>query len=207
MQMVRVLGMSPAMMGYQSLLGSFIALFGSRMWGRAMDRVGDRAVLLATGAIICTHVWVWMLAWPGFLWPIWIATVLSGFSWSGFNLAIFAWPQRMCSRENRQYTYGLLGFISGPAFVLGSLFGGFLTTWLPLSLFHIGSFEVTHFHLVFALSALVRTLALLLIARWSARYELRPRTIRRSLVEGVQRMDVGYQWEELKRALGRMVRR
>ena len=187
-QMVRVLGMSPAMMGYQALLGSFVALFGSRLWGRAMDRVRDRTVLLATGAIVCFHVWVWMLAYPGFLWPIWIATVLGGFSWAGFNLAIFAWPQRMCSRENRQYTYGLLGLISGPAFVVGSLTGGLLTTYVPRDLFAIGAFGVTHFHLVFALSALVRLLALGFIARWSARYELNPRTIRQSLAECFERM-------------------
>ncbi len=165
--MVKVLKMSPAQMGYQTLLSSAAALLGSRVWGRAVDRVGDRRVLIASGVAISLHVWLWMPAQEGFLWPVWLTSVVGGFCWAGFNVASFSWPQRLCGTEERQYTFGLLGLFSGPGFVVGSILGGLLTTILPQVLFHIGSFEVLHFHLVFALSSVGRGIAVALLERWS----------------------------------------
>jgi len=186
--MVRVLHMSPAQMGYQTLLASMAALGGSRLWGRARDRIGDRAVLLASGLLIALHVWLWFPSQEGFLWPVWITSLIGGFCWAGFNIAAFSWPQRLCGREERQYTFGLLGFFSGPAFMVGSLLGGTLTTVLPTVLFRIGSFEVLHFHAVFALSAIGRGLSIHLISRWSRQYDPSGRTLRRSLVDSFRSM-------------------
>jgi MFS family permease len=187
-QMVRVLKMSPALMGYQALLSSMMALGGSWLWGKARDRIGDRPVLIASGAIIALHVWIWMPAAEGFLWPVWIASGVGGFCWAGFNITVFSWPQKFCGREDRQYTFGLLGFISGPAFVMGSLLGGALTTLLPQVLFRLGSFEVSHFHLVFALSSIGRFVAIQLIARWSKEYDPGARTIPRCVKDTFREM-------------------
>jgi len=165
--MIKVLKLSPAEMGYLALAGSAAALVGSRLWGRAMDRVGDRAVLITSGVIIFSHIWVWMLATSVFLLPLWIATLAGGFAWAGFNLAAFAWPQRMTPPESRQYTYGLLDMISGPAFVVGSLSGGLITTVLPQDLRSLLGFPVTCVHVVFTLSTLLRGSAVVLIARLS----------------------------------------
>jgi len=187
-QMVKVLKMSPAEMGYQTLLSSIAALLSSRLWGRAMDRVGDRAILLASGLLIALHVWLWMPAHEGFLWPVWISSLVGGFCWAGFNIASFSWPQRLCGQEERQYTFGLLGFFSGPGFMLGSLLGGVLTTTLPEVLFRLGSFEVLHFHLVFALSSIGRLLAVWLIAHRSLRFDRRGRSIRAALGDAFRSM-------------------
>jgi MFS family permease len=165
--MVKVLKMTPAQMGYFAIFSSITALLGSGFWGRARDRVGDRTVLIASGILIFFHVWIWMPAQEGFLLPIWIVCVLGGFGWAGFNIAAFSWPQKLCGGVDRQYAFGLIGLFSGPGFVLGSLLGGALTTYLPAVLFHIGDFEVLHYHLVFAISTLGRGLAVALIAHWS----------------------------------------
>jgi predicted MFS family arabinose efflux permease len=186
--MVKVLSMSPAQMGYLSLGASAMALVGSRMWGRAMDRTGERAVVITSGLIISLQVWFWMLTAPGRLWPAWIVMLCAGFSWSGFNLAIFAWPQRMCSPDNRQYTYGMLGMISGPAFVIGSLTGGVLTTVLRQDLFMLMGFQITHFHLVFFLSSIMRGASVVLIAKWSLRYDRTARSIPRCINDTFSRM-------------------
>ena len=107
---------------------------------------------------------------------------------SNCRIASFSWPQRLCGQEERQYTLGLLGFFSGPGFMLGSLLGGLLTTALPQVLFRIGSFEVLHFHLVFALSSLGRLLAVLLIARWSHYHDREGQTLRDALNVSFRRM-------------------
>jgi hypothetical protein len=179
--MVKVLKMSVAEMGFFSLIASMLALFVSNLWGKARDRVGDRALLICTGVFVALHVWIWMPAEEGRLWPAWIVCFVGGFFWAGFNIAAFSWPQHLCGDADRQYTYGLIGLFSGPGFVLGSLLGGALTTYLPPVLFHIGDFEVLHFHLVFAISSIGRFTAVLLIARWSLRLNPNDRSVGRCI--------------------------
>jgi len=162
--MVRVLHMTPAQMGYQAILNSSMALLTTRIWSRPLDRLGTKAVLLAAGGAVSLHVWLWFGARPGFLWPVWITVIVGGFAWSGFNLAVFNWPQIMTSPRQRPYALGLLGTASGITFVIGSLLGGLLTTVLPQTLLRIGSFEFLHYHLLFALSAGGRLCAVLFLA-------------------------------------------
>lgn len=186
--MVKVLHMTPAQMGYFAILSSVTALFGSRLWGRARDRVGDRAVLISSGLLVSVHIVVWMWAYDGFLLPVWMVCIFGGFSWAGFNIAAWNWPQHLCRDANRQYTYGLIGLYSGPGFVAGSILGGILTTYLPLTLFSWGGFDFLHFHLVFTISLVARGLAVLLIARWSFDHDRRHRSISECFVDSFRAM-------------------
>ena len=186
--MVKVLKMSPAEMGYQTLISSAAVLISSRLWGRARDRVGDRAVIISSGTLIALHVWIWMFAREGFLWPVWTTSIVGGFFWAGFNLSAFNWPQKLCGTANRQYTYGLLGLFSGPCFMIGSLLGGVLTTVLPQTLFKIGSFEVLHFHLVFALSSVGRLISVIYISRKSMTYDRTGRSILQAIKDSFKQM-------------------
>lgn len=188
--MVKELKMSPAEMGLMSFVTSTMALLGSRFWGRAVDQVGDRAILITSGMMVAMHVWCWMPATQDRMWPVWVTAVLGGFSWAGFNIVIFSWPQRLCGNEDRQYTYGLAGFFSGPSFVIGSMCGGLLTTYMPHVLFHIGNYEFLHFHLAFILSSLGRLMAVLLIALWSFKYDRYGRPIVRCFVDSFRAMQV-----------------
>lgn len=176
--MVKVLKMSVAEMGLFSIVSSMAALLGSRVWGQIRDQVGDRITLIASGFFVAVHVWLWIPAKEGFLLPSWAVCVVAGFSWAGFNIASFSWPQKLCGETHRQYIFGLIGLCSGPGFVLGSILGGTLTTFLPQVLFHVGNFEVLHFHLVFAISAIGRFLAICMICRWSSRFYGDQRTMR-----------------------------
>lgn len=186
--MVKVLEMSPAQMGVQALLASCTVLISSRLWGRTIDRVGDRAVLVTSGILVALHVWIWMPSHSGFLWPVWITSIVGGIAWSGFNIVAFSWPQRICRKEDRLHSFGLLGFFSGPGFVLGSITGGMLATLLPEVLFHIGDFEVMHFHLTFALSSLGRLIAVLLLAHWSLIHDRSVRTVRQCITDTFRAM-------------------
>jgi MFS family permease len=179
--MVRVLGMSPALMGAQALTTSITALLASPLWGRAAHRVGERAVLLASGFIVALHVLLWLPSAPGFIAPVYLTSLLGGFAWAGFNLASFSWPQRFCGKEERQYLFGLIGAFSGATFMIGSLLGGTLTTVLPEHLFSIGDFKVLHFHTVFVLSSFGRLLAVLLVARWTRHYDRSFRSLPQAL--------------------------
>jgi MFS family permease len=201
--MVRVLHMSPAEMGYQALLSSMTALAASRLWGRALDQVGDRAVLIASGMLVALHVWVWVPSHPGFVWPVWVASVLGGIGWAGFNMAVFSWPQRLCGQSERQYAYGLLGFFSGPSFVLGSMTGGLITTFLPQVLFEIGTFQFLHYHLTFVLSSLGRLAAIILVAHWSLTFDRSTRSIAECIRDTARAIAEEFPGEALRQWLGR----
>jgi len=162
--MVRVLEMSPWLMGLFMIIASITAQVGSRLWGRARDRVGDRAVLLASGTILTFNVLVWLTTRSDFMVPVWIIAVTAGIGWSGFNLASFTLPQSLCGQEKLQHAIGLLGFFSGPAFVCGSLLGGVLTTYLPEVLFTVGAFKFRHFYINFILTSVGRVISLLLVS-------------------------------------------
>ncbi|MCX8035474.1 MAG: MFS transporter [Candidatus Sumerlaeia bacterium] len=163
--MVRVLKMSPAQMGVQALISALMAVVSVRAWGRALDRAGSKAVLMTTGLIVALHVWLWCVARPDMLWPVWLAAVLAGFAWSGYNLAAFNWPQLMTGSAERQHALGLLNSVSGLTYLAAALLGGAASTLLPQTLFHIGPYEVVHFHMLFAVSAIGRLTAIVVFAR------------------------------------------
>jgi MFS family permease len=179
--MVRVLEMTPAQMGYQALIASVATIAGSYLWGKARDRVGDRATLIASGVFVSVNASVWVFSEPKFLWPVWVLSVGAGFGWAGFNIMAFSWPQKFCSKKDNFYVSALIGLFSGPAFLVGSLLGGALTTYLPLVLFRVGGFEFMHYHLVFCLTAGVRGLAIVLLTEWSKPYVSTPRGLWRCL--------------------------
>lgn len=186
--MVKVLEMTPAQMGYQALISSVASIAGSRLWGRARDVVGDRAVMLASGLLIAFNASLWIFSVKGFLWPVWVVSVMAGFTWAGFNIVIFSWPQKFCRKQDNFYVSALIGLFSGPAFLIGSLTGGALTTFLPLVLFEVGRFQFMHYHLVFAISAGVRGISILLMDGWSAPLVRNPRNLNRSLTDCFQAM-------------------
>jgi MFS family permease len=181
LHMMRILKMDPGQMGYMVLTAAVASLLGSRIWGRVMDRIGDRCVILATGTLIAFHVWFWVFAWQGFLWPLWIANVVGGFLWGGFNIAAFVLPQRLIGKEYQQQAYGFLGLLAGLGFALGSLFGGVLTTLIPQILFQIGPFVFSHYQVVFILSSVGRLIAVLWISKMSLAVNRHPRTIPESI--------------------------
>jgi len=181
--MVKVLDMTPAQMGIQALIASFFSVVGSHFWGKARDRVGDRAVLISSGLLVAVNAAFWLGSVPWTLWPVWFLSVWAGFNWAGFNIVIFSWPQKFCPRKDNFYVAALIGFFSGPAFLVGSLTGGALTTYLPQVLFHLGGFEFMHYHLVFGFSAGFRALSIMLMTEWSKAYVSNPRGLSRCLTD------------------------
>jgi hypothetical protein len=177
LHMIRILKMSPAQIGYLVLVASVSSLIGSRVWGRVMDRVGARCVILATGTLIAFHIWFYVFAWQGFLWPLWIANVFGGFFWGGFGIASFVWPQRLAAQQDQQQAYGFLGLLAGLGFALGSVFGGVLTTLIPQIVFRIGPYVFTHYQVVFILSSIGRLIAILWISEMSLSSDRHGRTI------------------------------
>lgn len=166
--MIRELGISFITIGlFQSinpLLGSFLF----KRWGRIIDRFQIRSVMLVSGLMITTLPVIWLLPTrehPGW---IWVVAVVSGLSWTGFNLSAYTYPMRYSPRIGRSYYLAYFYIVSGLGFVVSALAGGIFAQMLAhwtISLRTLGGRTFMVHHAMFAISATMRLLALILLFR------------------------------------------
>ncbi len=134
------------------------------LWGRAIDRVGSRPVLIACSFGISLIPLYWLVARPDFLWPVLIDVVYSGALWSGHALASFNLPLSIAPQKGRSFYLAAFAMAGGLAYAGATFFGGTVVQSLPqtFELFGRGVFNV---HALFALSFLGRLIAAVLSTR------------------------------------------
>lgn len=101
----------------------------SPAWGALSDRFGCRKVILITGFGIASLTLLWSF-FDSFL-AICFLQLLSGFFWSGFELAWFQMVMDVTDTHNRTRAYTLQQILGGIAMLLGSLFGGWIVNFDP----------------------------------------------------------------------------
>lgn len=131
-----------------------------RWWGAIGDRHGNRAVLVATGSLLPILPLLWIFSTNYFF--LLFAQVVSGATWSGFNLATsnFIYDSVPQARRARALSYYSLA--NGTFSVLGGmLVGAFIAEHAP-SEFRIGLVSVTltsSLPVVFLVSGVARAIA------------------------------------------------
>ena len=88
-------------------------VFATPLWGRVLDRIGARPVLVVCSvgsALVST---LWMLAAPARLWPIALDAMLSGVLLGGQGLAAFAIPLSVAPRTRTSRCHAALGLRDG----------------------------------------------------------------------------------------------
>jgi Na+/melibiose symporter-like transporter len=150
--------------GFTGMAVYTAVLAGARMvatplWGRVLDRLGARPVLVVctVGSALASALWI--LAAPGRLWPIAVDAVLSGILLGGQGLAAFAVPLAVAPKASRTMVLSAFVMAGGLAFGLGSIAGGAVVTSLPALIPALGV------RALFAASASGRLLAALLAHR------------------------------------------
>ncbi len=134
------------------------------LWGRALDRLGVRPVLIACSFGISLLPAVWLFPDPNFLWPIAIDAVLAGALWGGHNLASFALPLAFAPRAGRPYYLAAFAATGGMAFALATALGGAVLHALPAELAVLGR-PLLSVQVLFLLSSVLRAAAALLSLR------------------------------------------
>lgn len=129
------------------------------LWGRVLDRIGARPVLVvcSIGSALASALWI--VAAPGRLWPIALDAVLSGALLGGQGLAAFAIPLAVAPRSSRTMLLSAFVMTGGLAFGLGSVAGGAVAGSLP------ARFPGFGVRALFAASAFGRFVAAILAAR------------------------------------------
>ncbi|MBI5542533.1 MAG: MFS transporter [Deltaproteobacteria bacterium] len=162
--MLQNLRMGFALMALQGAGVAVVRVLAVPAWGRAVDRLGAKPVLVTCSFGIATIPLIWLLPTPDNLWPVLIDAVASGILWSGHSLAAFALPLAVAPREGRPFYLAAFSAASGVAFAVASAVGGAVAERLPVEALVLGH-SMFGLQTLFVVSALARLGAGLLALR------------------------------------------
>jgi hypothetical protein len=150
------LRMDAAEIVLQGTIGPVVAVAMSRAWGRLVDRVGIRPVLLATAFCIATIPFYWLFARPGFLVPVWVDAVAVGVFWSGFNLAAFNLPLSVAGYRGGTVFLGMFSAVTGVALGLSCLAAGVVAEAIGPGPHDVLGLPLTNLQVMFLASGCLR---------------------------------------------------
>ena len=126
-------------------------------WGRRADRAGNIKVIRVTSLLLPIVPLVWLAS--SNMYYLMGAEILSGFAWSGFNLAIVNFSYDASEPENRTKYLALFNSITLIASCLGALTGGFIAPHLPVFLGY-------KLRTLFTISGILRALVVISLLRF-----------------------------------------
>jgi MFS family permease len=132
-------------------------------WGRAVDRVGARPVLLACTAGLALAPLSWIAAARLGSWPLLLDAIVGGALLGGHQVATFSLPLAIAPARERPHYHALFAMAGGGAFALASAAGGALVAAAPDLLPEASG--VLPLQLTFAASSAARAAAALAAAR------------------------------------------
>lgn len=115
-----------------------VRILTTRFWGRAVDRLGARPILIACSFGTAVVPLLWLFIVPGRLWLLALDCLLAGALWCGHGIASFQLPLAVAPREGRPHYLAAFATAGGLAFACGSTLGGTIAQMLPAHLTVLG---------------------------------------------------------------------
>jgi MFS family permease len=125
------------------------------LWGRLIDRLGARPVLIACAFGVSAVPLIWLFPTPAFLWPLALDAVMAGALWGGHNLAMFVLPLTATPSRGRPSYIAAVAAAGGFTFTVATACGGLLALRLPEHVTLLGR-PLWSLQILFLVSALVR---------------------------------------------------
>jgi MFS family permease len=122
--LLRDLGTGYAVLAAQGAGLAAAKIASAAGWGRAVDRVGARRVLLVCSAGLVLSPLAWVASGPGRLWPLALETALGGVFLGGQGVAGFALPLTVAPARERPFYLAAVAGAGGAAFAATSAAGG-----------------------------------------------------------------------------------
>jgi MFS family permease len=165
LHMLRNLGMGFTLMAVHGAAVAGMRMVAAPLWGRAIDRVGARPVLLfcSFGVSVIPLLWLFPTK-DMLLLPLAVDVVLSGILWGGHGVAAFALPLSVAPRSGRPFYLAAFAMTGGVAFTLATVAGGLLVQALP-DRFVLFDRPLHDLHVLFLLTSVCRVGA----ATWGLR--------------------------------------
>lgn len=144
----------------------------ARFWGRAIDRLGSKPVLVTAGLITVTGSIGWLFVQPGDIWLGYAAALVASMAWPGVELANFNVTLKLAERNHGSSTISGHMAINAFAAALGGTLSGLLAAVVASSMHDfrwtipVLNLLVTYHGVLFILSTVIRILSLIAIARF-----------------------------------------
>ncbi len=164
--LLKQLEMTYTQIAILGVIGAVSALLFGPLWGRIADRAGGKPVLQFNTVIAGTVLPAsWMLAAPGWLWPIWASAIVDAFVNTATGQASFNLLLSSTTPASRTSFVAMFFAITGLVGFLGGLLSGPLFDLFsrPTLKFTVAGFEWTAYHWLFLVSALFRVQAYRLV--------------------------------------------
>lgn len=158
LHMLRNLKMGYTLMALYATATAAMRMLVAPGWGKLIDRLGARPVLLSCSFGICTVPFIWLWPTSHNLWPLALDVVVAGSLWCGHSLATFNLPLALAPRAQRPFYLAAFSTVSGVSYSVATLVGGALAQWLPDESVLFGH-TLYDLQLVFVLSGLLRVAA------------------------------------------------
>jgi len=154
--MLTNLKMSFTLISIYSSVASAAAIILNKPWGALIDRFGSKPVVAFCAFGIGIVPLIWVFPRSDFLSPLAFEAVYSGALWTGFILAAFNIPIANSPQENRTMYLAMFSVVTGLAFFASSLLGGVIAEALSSVRWKIGAQTIINYHVLFAVSGLMR---------------------------------------------------
>jgi MFS family permease len=153
---------------YNTVL-SVLRVVSSPLWGRVLDQVGSRPVLIACALFSAFGSALWIATAPGAAWFVAVDAILSGVALGGIDLALFMLPLTRTARIQTPAFVASTSMVAGAAFGIASVLGGALMGASASAASAASSNDAMR--ALFALSAVGRAAAAVVAWRLHARVE------------------------------------
>lgn len=157
--MLTSLGMGFTLVALHGTAVAGIRMLAAPVWGRLIDRVGARPVLIICSFGIAFIPFLWLVptrtAW---LAPLVADAILAGALWSGHTLAAFALPLAATPRKGRPFYLAGISATSGVAFAAATALAGLALRAMPDEVI-VGGHRLVDIQLLFAASGVLRFVA------------------------------------------------
>ncbi|MBI4713389.1 MAG: MFS transporter [Planctomycetes bacterium] len=144
-------------------LGPTTAILALLVWGKIIDRFGNKPVMIFTIFVGSFHPLYYIVSTPDFTALIYLDAISSGLMWSGVGVALFKYMLASAPAESKEMYFAVFTVITGLVYVPLLLFAGWFADAFPDV--HLG--ELNLIQIVFLLVSTGRFIFLIPLSRIS----------------------------------------
>lgn len=153
--MIRDLHMPFALIALHGAALATIRMVAAPLWGRAVDRIGARPVIVACSFGVSVLPLLWLTVRSDFLWPLMLDVAASGVLWGGQGVGLLALPLSVAPAALRSHFLAAFAAAGGIAFAVASTGAGALAGGIPPH-FSLCGVSVVPFQLLLVISCVAR---------------------------------------------------
>jgi hypothetical protein len=159
--MITHLKMNYLLIAIHGAATAFFRVSTSALWGRALDRLGARPILVFCSFGLAAIPFIWLFPNSQLLWPVVLDAALGGSLWAGHAIAVFSLPLTLAPKQGRPYYLAAFTASGGICYALMAILGGAVAAALPTHM-TVLSHPFVNLHVLFLASGSARLVAAVL---------------------------------------------